>query len=74
MQIFDIYILGGMYVIIFSSVAPHYVKEAELGNSHFLGRRHGQSEVVTIGCGTGTKDVLKMKCALLAFCLLTMAL
>ena len=21
--------------------APHYVKEAKLGHSHFLGRRHG---------------------------------
>ena len=35
--------------------APYYVKETELGNSHFLSQWHGQSEVVTIGCGTGTK-------------------
>ena len=41
--------------------APHYVKEAELGHSHFLGWRHGQGLVFTIGYSKGTKNVLKMK-------------
>ena len=49
--------------------APHYVKEAKLGHSLFLGQQHGQSLVFRYG------KMLNVHFGFcLAFCLLIMAL
>ena len=40
------YMLGGTCVSTFCSMGTPYVKQAELGHSHFLGRLHGQSSVL----------------------------
>ena len=43
--------------------APHYVKEVELGNSHFLGQQHGGVKHLPLDA-VGHKKKIKRKRAL----------